>query len=474
MRDSPRQRVGTNDDGDYQRYRLFKSVPDALYPLATALHVHGTFGAAPEMGALIRYGRCNASIHRRRVDKKRLLMRSDLAQVLMKSLQLPRDQHADHASPHPSQNGGATLGLGRSGTRVYTVDDFAMRYPTARTLCVNSHVPDTPPTCENAMVGGATPVTMSTHLLPPDCAIKDVRNEWDAMFESTLHQRIHGWFHAAGALAHTPLHPTINSADVTFLAGRDTTVTHRLIIMRAMAGDCDDMRLPPRHVAQFAEGVLQALVVLHAQGALHLDIKPANVLRRRKTAPNASTPDAPQFVLGDYDLLLPARVLLSDLAARRSTSVGTTGFMSPLLTSDDDTNDTYHAFQLVAAAVPRALALEERTAETPSAHNAIAKRTHFWEDYFRVQRERIRNAPTEEAGARLLQKVDLHSLALSMLDMLRAGAPPDTRSVWEQPRTLRAYAPSLSRFISRLMFFKKSDLHSAAQALDALHAIEIP
>ncbi len=77
---------------------------------------------------------------------------------------------------------------------------------------------------------------------------------------------------------------------------------------------------------------------------------------------------------------------------------------------------------------------------------------------------------TEASGV----KADLHSLALTLLKLLRSSkaaagegseilsaAPPPNGDRWEP----------MVRFISRLMFFRKTDLHTAAAALVAAKAL---
>ncbi|HEY6594875.1 MAG TPA: serine/threonine-protein kinase, partial [Asanoa sp.] len=117
----------------------------------------------------------------------------------------------------------------------------------------------------------------SDTLLRRDVAVKEVvlppglaPSDRDAMYERTLREA-----RAAAALQHPAV---VQVYDVVTEAGRPWIVME-LLDARSLADIViDDGPMAPRPVAKIGIALLGALEVAHANGVLHRDVKPANVL----------------------------------------------------------------------------------------------------------------------------------------------------------------------------------------------------
>ena len=377
----------------------FVTVPDRFAPLSRMLYMSG----AP-ISTLLRRRK------KRNILNQPMRIRSDALTVLLRN----------EALQLQLKLGGAELGVGREGTVVYTSDELPSTYSDANQLCVWAYG-DTKSACSSDIRVSEAEGTV---------AVKDIPDENYAMLESMIHEKLYAWFKAAGKLHVTPLHPVINCADVTFAGGK----THRLVFYRAMAGDTSMLRLAPVDIARLGVAVLESLVVLHANKTLHADIKPHNVLYTFDDGRYV-------FALGDFGLMEPASDMLIELSKGGSPS-GTDGYISPLLLRNDSENRVYTRFQMVADAI------------------GLPHEAGGWESVF--DRRRAVLVRTSPAGGVSpgIYKADLHSLALTLLSLLR----------WTAARTPEAALqanPLLTALISRLMFFRKGDFKSAFQALSA-------
>lgn len=330
--------------------------------------------------------------------------------------------------------GGGLLGMGKDGTRVYTADYAQLRYQDATQACVWRHAKSRKDTMTRDCIEGEGALTA---VLPRNAAIKDIVSEQLAREESVLNERIFQWFTDSRAMTATPLHPDANSVDVT----RSDGMKHRLIVQFAYEGDCSRVQLSQRQIAQVAAGVLRGLSVFHAHKALHTDVKPLNILWKRDARGEM------EFVLADYDLVTSFEEVRKH-ATRGSSPTGTQGFMSPLLTQNEITNGALWQFHVVceaAAVFPHGVASELD-----------------WEAYFDSHRSKLR-VPGSLSDA-LLQKGDVHSLALTMLDMLR-NTGIDTHKASAIRDMLH---PAMLDLLVRLMLIRPGDPLTAKAALRAV------
>ena len=171
-----------------------------------------------------------------------------------------------------------------------------------------------------------------------------------------------------------------------------------------------------------------ALSVLHANRAVHLDVKPQNVLFSR-------APD--RIVLADYGLVASTSAVLVN-AIRGGSPSGTDGFISPLVIREDDENNVYPRFAAVAAA----------TGLPDAPLNPAGWRRFF--DRHTVRREDD------------VYKADLHSVALSLMEIMR----------WNR-MDLQDH-PAITRFLARLMFFRRGDFRTAKAATAAAKKLAAP
>lgn len=255
----------------------------------------------------------------------------------------------------------------------------------------------------------------------------------------------------------------------------------RLPVYRALDGCVAElvlvMDMPEQDLLLMSCRVLQLLVLLHSNGCIHMDIKPDNILyiasgrkppgrrsmaqqqgnsssssmggdgssaaRTGKRTTRAAAEDEDDqvkfdFRLADYETVEEATFVAAHVqrSTLHSFSQGTDGYMSPLLTADDSSNGVYPRFEAVARAcgVPRP---------------AVG-----WAGFFERAKQKI---------GRHIYRIDLHSLGLTLLDMMRLGDPASPESFMDAARY-----PRLRKLIPHLMFMRKGrDFDSAAEALRA-------
>ena len=422
--------LAASDAGEGHKFMRAASSPQ-LAAFCRFLYVHVVGNAkvpqeAVTIGALVM-----------REDRRGFLARDDLVAYVRRTA----DRNLFRRKR--GQKGGATLGVGREGTRVYTGNEISAIYPTARRLCVFEFTP------LGAQGGPACTPTASSKAADPDIAIKDIPDDSSAIAESQIHQRVHAWFSGVAALEWTPLHPTINCVDVE---RRVDGKTHRLLVFRAFDGDVSYVTLKERDLWAVAHATLKALEVLHANGMVHLDVKPHNILWT-ETQPTENKAAASNeggefsFCLGDYGVVTSAASVMAN-AVRGGSPSGTDGYISPLLLEDDSENGVFPAFKRVArlCAVPpfkptpdpKGAKRAKRTKGTDGADDDA------WAAYFRFHRV----ATVDD-----VYKADLQSLALALLHLARAND------------LVLPKKNGLIEFVASLMFFRPGDHFSAKAAL---------
>ena len=359
------------------------------------------------------------------------LARSDLVALMLASRR--RRSSLGRAGAAPRHAGGAELGLGRDGTRVYTADELPDSYPDALRTCVYLYGSPKSPVCVPASKGvGIT----SRDVDPSTVAVKDIQDENEALIEAHLHELVHEWFAASNDPEACILHPVLSSADMV-LSGEHA---HRVVFYQAMDGDTSALRLSSRDLLGVADACLRCLVVLHAHRTLHMDIKPHNIMFKRRSSHNATF----SFLLGDFGLATPMSAALSNLIYGGSPN-GTDGYMSPLLVQPgkDADNNVIPRFQAVAEAVGLRAASVEKI--ILAKQEALKKRSSSKHD-------------DQTLDVKGMPKTDLHSLALSLLALLR----------WSKAQPIEltlAENPVVANFIGKLMFFRARDYSTASAAL---------
>lgn len=354
-----------------------------------------------------------------------------------------------HVPPAPTSTlvGGRYLGDGKDRTRVYTFDDLPLEHPAMRALCLHEF-PDPAninphPLCASAdnavrvierlvRSSGVSPSTLA------GLAIKDIPDDQDVANEISYHSRIHRWFLSVDRLILTSLHPTLHFVEINESEPAGTKT--RLLLGRLMDGDINRLVLSEHELYDVAEAVLEFLLVMHDHSFLHMDIKPENILYQH-TGGGVSRSRF-SFALSDYNLIISTATVgeymrPTGAGSFQSMSHGTRGFISPLTYEDDTQNMAFHRFEYVAKA-SRAFS----SGQQPLPYGR-------WQDYF----QGARDSPYP------VEKVDIHSLALTLYEMWRKGGADK-----------KLMQGAFGKFLSKLMFFRPRDAKNAKEALVHLRA----
>ena len=343
------------------------------------------------------------------------------------------------AAAAAAQRGGRQLGTGREGTRVYTADELAHEYPTARMVCLHGHAPGKPLCTRDLQKAAAWPQLARV-------ALKDIPNAEDSLYESGVLVRVRDWMVAAGALDATCLHPDTNCVVVRYALVYGVALKRRLVATRLMQGDVSALHMTPRELLEMSRQVLRVLCVLHANSYLHMDVKPHNVLYERAAATAATGASRYAFALGDFGLAAHVATVLAN-AARGGSPSGTDGFTSPLLATSDADNRVFGRFQwaaLATGALPRA--------QLPAG--GAARVQLYWQRQF--DRRRAEMSTRDEQS---VFKADLHSLGLTLLSL------GSTRRATVSADELFGPGRPLGELLARLLFFRKGDFRTAPEAL---------
>jgi hypothetical protein len=341
--------------------------------------------------------------------------------------------------------------------------------------------------------------------------------------EIVMNNTIYDWFSRAGKLHLTSLHPMLSHLAVFYKPmGSAQLLKHILPV--TLLKDCNlrelcllnDVHIDDGLLLRVAERILQFLHVLHEKKYLHMDIKPENIFvghtsdkredphkdfssssyRRRKTRSTSSkvnysniydastiparvydvvdqnqshqsqshqsqsqsqSRDADlgsnlEFILADYDHIAKANIVVGTTLSRRERffKQGTDGFMSPLITKDYDDSEN-HAFPKFRNVAVHCNVTGRGTGfPCPPASMTYQQ----WGSYFAQRKAGLRKG--------YAYKIDMHSLALALLDVMPDVALPRTREVFR--RTLK--------LVEHLMFFRdKVDVFTAQEGLRLVTAL---
>jgi len=294
------------------------------------------------------------------------------------------------------------LGMGKKGTLVYSADQLVQRIrsrdntkPHATLVLVAVR------TCAGGAeprVAAASDARALARLgLDARVALKDVRDEAAARRELAVHALVRGIFRAARKARYCVLHPRICSVEVD---------GHVLLPMRAMTSTAKAMPpASPLDLLRLAKATLESLRTLHRGGVLHLDVKPENVMVGVTKSHN-------DYVLGDYDLAAHADDVLDALLSGGGiVAVGTSGYMSPLLLGGRIEPPLARCCRFashVAAAARRRFGLD-----LPEGLDEDG-----WSDLFATQRHVLLTSASRSDASAMLQRADLHSLAVTLHRLL--------------------------------------------------------
>jgi hypothetical protein len=366
--------------------------------------------------------------------------------------------------------GGNIIGHGHDKNVVFTLDEVPEVFPDMSEAVLESKVGDVAP-----VVLSMTDILREEGVLYDTLALKYVSSPYEEVGEVRNNSLVRLLFSEAGLVDLTVLHPVYDVLRVS--SWKQTKKTRReameaaaglgthpkpsprglAVVYRRMIGSLDmvdDGHLAEVDLFRMAGTVLGFLTILHGHGYMHLDIKPPNILFDVRQGRVHS-------LLGDYGDITPMAHVLDRLRTRGVYDAGTYGFMSPLLTDNEEENRVFDAFRMVSA----------RAETTASKDNPPLRGGFFyatddvddvddvdgavgWRRLFEHQRSLL-VIPSDVA------KVDLHSLGLVLVGMMR-----------DPEATIRDPDSSMGTFVKRLFMFGPHDFRSAQEALVYLCKIE--
>lgn len=335
--------------------------------------------------------------------------------------------------------GGKTLGSGNYDVSVYTGDDIFIHHDTVTRVCVQyaTHWPKKTVACYE---GPSQISKIATKL--NKMAIKDYGHFEQSRCRKEIkrNELIRSWCMQHGALDACVLHPDVDIVTL-YMPSRsnEKDVRLQLIPMRMMQGDLEEYRILRHRSIPFVKwltigiDVLRLIAVIHAHGHVHADIKPNNILfdgsKRRD--------QRQQFVLCDYGIMSDVGSIVNTLGM--SATMGTSGYMSPLITiSDTASYESIHSIAYLSGLV---------TSEI------VDDVVDWWHTYFLREIRRTGDADW------CVYKLDLHSLALTLFRLF-----PRKATAW-RPEQVKAAL----NVLCKLLFFRPNvDYRTAAQAHKAL------
>ena len=395
-----------------------------------------------------------------------------------------------------SMLGGAILGWGRNNTVVYTLDEVPRFNPDIQSACLEDSSGNCVPLSRFIYTSGQSSQKKNNKIFlnPSMIVVKHVFNMIDSIRESKRNLIVRKLFEKNHKLIEltlfdpvfvtlklsilpavfpSPLRYSLDSTDHETsstessktrsrknkkklkaaskyqysargnFASRSLLPIHKShLIYRRMEGslgNTTDVITNLKDFHSLAAVCIQFLHHLHQNGYLHIDIKPANIgFYKDKT-------DHLKFAVGDYGLVATMNHVMIRLRKTGTYQAGTRGYISPLFIPskhDAGTRRTFSKFATVASYCR----LPPKQNHTDFA---------YWERYFNLHRRKCLMDPKN------LAKADLHSLALTLYDLV----PEDLRKEW---------LSDSKGIVPRLMFFRKGDFITARDALNSMNSNKKP
>ena len=258
-----------------------------------------------------------------------------------------------------------------------------------------------------------------------DTLMKMNSDKSDTADEMTANAKVHQWATRMHFLHYTALHPTSSHVIGINSAGKDIST---MIILRQMGGDVSKKVFSDKDIVGIAKAVLVVLHIIHLNGHLHLDVKPANILFTKRS-------HEVDFALADFGIVDDMRNIYRDLL--KNTYSGTPGYISPLLLPyhDDTQNRVYETFRKVALEATR----KEYT------HSDLA-------ELFQVEKLKFKEDPSR------MSKIDLHSLGLTLYHIIQ----------YNKATMSHTSRKELISFVHALLFFDMNHFLNTFHALKYL------
>lgn len=433
------------------------------------------------------------------INAQKDLQQRDLQRDLQKDFQkLPRDLPKDLARDLPREvwrgEGAADdadtceVAKGRDGTFIRHLKAECL--PPFKTYCVWQYeILGKPKECTQSPEHLMNIFSVQHNTSTGGLLVKKNASESETIEELAANSKVYEWMRAVHQLHLTPLHERISH----ITAVDPSRGSMHLPVMHAMDGDLSilnlarnnphGLELTPLYLADVGWTVLTVLRQVHGGNHLHQDIKPINILyRRRKREFRVANPPAPgqhdirmSFVVADYGILEHVNKIHGHMLEHKYS--GTPGYISPLLLRDctDESNNVYHHFlslriehtiQLASpnenqytnddikqAYIREMKRLEEEPEET---RRLKAKLQMLFKDEQNALMKRHDSVSTQNTP---FAKIDLHSLGITLFKLLRKS----NNEVHSRADPFNYNR--LITFLYKLMFFGQGSYSSADEAL---------